>query len=314
MNLTMRTYRAEDDFWAVREFLRRVYLRNGRRELSWQTFRFDYWRWHGIENLAHGSLETGVYIWETSTGVIGAVLNQEAPGQVFLQIHPDHQTAGLEAEMLTIAEERLMTRSQRDGKMAILIWVDQDNHVRTDLLAQRGFRRRPLEDSSYHHRWSLSASLPAVRLPAGFSVRSLGDENELPARSWLSWKGFHYDEPDEAYDGWEWYKNVQRAPLYRRDLDLVAVAPDGELAACCTIWFDDATRSGAFEPVATHGAYRRMGLASALIHEGVRRLQRLGADLATVGAEDPGAHTFYRKVGFSEWDRSDIWEKRVAVQ
>jgi hypothetical protein len=35
--------------------------------------------------------------------------------------------------------------------------------------------------------------------------------------------------------GWRWYRDVQRAPLYRRDLDLVAVAPDGELAAFCTL-------------------------------------------------------------------------------
>ena len=91
-------------------------------------------------------------------------------------------------------------------------------------------------------------------------------------RSWLSWKAFHSDEPDERYEGWEWYRNVQRFPLYRRDLDLVAVAPDGELAAFCTVWFDDVTRTGSFELVGAHPAHQRRGLGRAVMYEGLRRL------------------------------------------
>ena len=51
MTLSMRRYRDEDDYWRVREFLRGVYLLNGRRELSWQAYRLDYWRWHVVANL-----------------------------------------------------------------------------------------------------------------------------------------------------------------------------------------------------------------------------------------------------------------------
>src|SRR5690606_33802597 len=69
------------------------------------------------------------------------------------------------------------------------------------------------------------------------------------ARSWESWRAFHPDEPDAAYAGWEWYRNVQRLPLYRRDLDIVAAAADRELAGFCTLWYDGATRTGSFVPV-----------------------------------------------------------------
>ena len=72
--------------------------------------------------------------------------------------------------------------------------------------------------------------IPDFGTAKGYTFVSVGDEAELPARSWVSWRAFHPDEPDDKYEGWEWYRNVQRAPLYCRDLDLVAVAPDGELA------------------------------------------------------------------------------------
>jgi len=40
-------------------------------------------------------------------------------------------------------------------------------------------------------------------------------------------------------------------PRYRRDLDLVAVADNRELASFCAIWFDDFSRTTLFEPVGT---------------------------------------------------------------
>ena len=57
------------------------------------------------------------------------------------------------------------------------------------------------------------------------------------------------------------YQNIQSAPLYRRDLDLVAIAPDGEIAAFTIIWYDDVTRCGYFEPVGTTPEQQRQGLA-----------------------------------------------------
>ena len=72
----------------------------------------------------------------------------------------------------------------------------------------------------------------------------MGAEDELPARSWASSRAFHAEEPDENYDGdYSWYRNLQSAPLYRRDLDIVAATPDGEIAAFSTISYDDYTRS-----------------------------------------------------------------------
>ena len=66
MSLVLHNYETEDDYWRMRIFLRDVFMQNNRRELSWPVARLDYWRWHGILNLGDGTLETGVYLWETS--------------------------------------------------------------------------------------------------------------------------------------------------------------------------------------------------------------------------------------------------------
>jgi GNAT superfamily N-acetyltransferase len=158
-------------------------------------------------------------------------------------------------------------------------------------------------------RRSLSQPIPDSAPPDGYTVRALGDESELPARSWLSWKVFHPDEPDQDYQGWEWYRNVQRVPIYRRDLDILAVAPNGELAAFCTVWFDDITRTAVFEPVGTHPNHQKRGLGKAVMSEGLRRAQQLGATLATVSSYSKGAHALYESMGFTDVDILEPWIK-----
>ncbi|MCJ7538001.1 MAG: hypothetical protein MUO57_20940 [Anaerolineales bacterium] len=306
MDLNMRSYQDESDYWKIRDFLRRIFLLNDRRELSWQTYRFDYWRWHGIQNLGHGNLERDVFIWEDAKGQIAAVLNPEGPGNVYLQVDPGYRTPELEDQMLLIAEEKLaVTRS--DNRPRLNVFAEQHDAIRQDLLERRGYQRSNIWER--HHRCQLSHPAPDVVLPEGYKVRALGDVDELPARSFLSWKAFHPHEPIEDFDGWEWYQNIQRAPLYRRDLDLVATSPGGEMCSFCTIWFDDVTRVGSFEPVGTALEYQRLGLGKAVIHEGMRRLGLLGAEMAFVGSGSEGASAFYTSIGFTHSDLSEMWTK-----
>ena len=102
-------------------------------------------------------------------------------------------------------------------------------------------------------RWRVLSSLRAGPLSSGGQSASRsdryraqrhdGDVDELASRSWASWRAFPPDEPDADHEGWEWYHNVQRQPLYGRYLEMVAVAPCGDIASFSTIWNDDATRS-----------------------------------------------------------------------
>ena len=304
-----RPYDDCGDYWRVREFLRAVYQLNGRREMCWPLLRWDYWRWHVHENIFQFDLPEAVCLWENA-GQITAVLNPDARGEAFLQVHPAFKSAALEREMLGQAEIRL-SRPGADGRRSLRIWVLAEDRQRQQLLAARGYQKA--EGPEYQRRRPMALAIAEVPIAAGYSVRALGDDAELPARSWVSWKAFHPDEPDERYQGWEWYRSVQRVPLYRRDLDIVAVAPNGEQAAFCTAWFDDVTRTVVFEPVGTHPDHRQRGLGKAVMAEGLRRALRLGATLATVGSYSPAANALYASMGFVVYDLSDPWDKTWVV-
>ena len=219
MALIMRAVRDDDDTWRIRDFLRQVFLLNGRQEVSWHVARLDYWRWNAVENIEHFRLEEVVFIWETADGQIAAVLNPEGRGEAFLQVHPGLRTPELEEEMVGVAEEHLAAPGP-NGRPALRVWASDHDDLRRGMLARRGYA--PDDGPENLRRRLLSLALPDAPAPPGYTVRALGDVEELPARSWVSWKAFHPDEPDERYQGWEWYHNIQRCPLYRRDLDIVA--------------------------------------------------------------------------------------------
>jgi len=309
MKLTMRRYQSEDDFWRIRSFLREAFLLNSRRMLSWPVARLDYWRWHGILNLGEGELEKDVYLWETEEGQIAAVLNREGAGQAYLQIHPSFKTAELEEQMIILAEECLRTPSQRGG-LVLSVWSDSADSQRLGILERRGFTHNA---GSNEQQWRRNLELPIPDNPArdGYTVRALGEVSELPARCWASWRAFHADDSDEDYDrDWSWYQNIQSAPLYRRDLDLVAIASSGEVAAFTTIWYDDGTHCGYFEPVGTMPEYQRRGLARSLLCEGMRRLKKMGANQAITFGGEPPANALYKSVLGPDFDLYMPWEKR----
>ncbi len=306
MKPTYRMYACEEDFWRVRQFLREVTAANGLREFSWPAMRWDYWRWHGMINInPFAPLEEIVFLWETADGRIAAVLNPENPGDCFMQIHPEFKTAELEAEMIALAEEKLSRQRQETRRVAL--WSDSKDEQRQKLLMERGFRKSGERESQWRRK--LDTPIPPAAVAPGYTIRALGEASELPARSWASWRGFHPNEPAEKYQGWEWYLNIQRCPLYRRDLDIVAVAADGTIASFCTFWFDDVVRKAYIEPVATVPEHLRKGLARATITEGLRRVQRLGAVEATVGGMEDGPDALYSSVLSPEHDRYEQWVK-----
>jgi mycothiol synthase len=168
----MRPYRTEDDYWRIRGFLREVFLLNGRREVSWQAARFDYWRWHGIENMGDGRLERDVFIWETADGHITAVLNRESAGEAYLQAHPGRRTPKLEQEMIAVAEEHLAVPTPGGGSR-LRIWANQHDRLRHEILIRRGYARGD--------RTSTTREGLASGIASSSACRSI-------AATWTSWR------------------------------------------------------------------------------------------------------------------------------
>jgi ribosomal protein S18 acetylase RimI-like enzyme len=313
MKTTFRPYQSEDDFWRMREFLRQVFLLNDRREISWHVARLDYARWHTCLNCAHVGLEEVAYLWEQDGQLVAFLMPDGGPREAFLNVHPALRTVELEEEMLDVAEKELAVTTSA-GSRRLVVWAAAQDKLRQDILQRRGYTKCNWPE----HQWrrNLEAPIPDVPLPQGYTIRSLGDGLELLERCYASGLGFHDGDIRVAVENRAdptWYRNIQTAPLYRRDLDLVAAAPDGAIAAFCTIWFDDVTRSAVFEPVATVPAHQRRGLGKALLTEGLRRLQRMGATLAFVGGYSTEANGLYQSVMGLEHELDEPWVKEWVV-
>jgi GNAT superfamily N-acetyltransferase len=309
MKLTFRTCTKEDDFWRTRNFLREIFLLNGRLEHSWNVARLDYWRWHYIKTCnIFESVEKGMTLWENTDGKIIAVLNHLGGSELRLHIHPHFRSAELENEILAYAEENFYAVTE-DGRRYIHMPIFEDDKQRQEIAQSRDYKKQ--SGWGHHYRRNLDSSIPNTPIPSGYAIRSMGDAKEYPARSWASWRAFHNDEPDENYDGdYSWYANLQSAPLYRRDLDVIAVASDGSIASFCTIFYDDYTRSAVTVLVGTAAEHWQRGLGKAVITEGLRRLKEMGCTLVFSTAHEEPADFLYRSV-MQEMKVTDTWLKVI---
>jgi mycothiol synthase len=254
-----------------------------------------------------------------------------------LQVDPAWRS--LDPAMLDWAEVQCLA-AQRDaaGNRAtpavvpvIEVFVYTYDEARRALLAARGYTET--EQSGVVRRMHFGGrDWPPPTLPSGYTLRTthpVGPEtpsahtrtaNELrkidalarhdaQAIADLLNAAFGRDFHNAA----EYLTFAQHAPSFRRDLDLVAAAPDGALAAYVGVPYDSANRHGIFEPVCTHPEHRRLGLAQALMVEGLRRLRALGAVDVTVETGDAqAANRLYDSLGFDEIERGTLWRKELS--
>jgi mycothiol synthase len=233
---------------------------------------------------------------------------------MFPQIHLDFRAPKLDEEMIAVAEEHLTTTG-KDGHQKLCYWIDSKDRSCQEILSCRVFHKADLPESQeIQHRRSLDEPLPEPPIIPGYNIRSQGDGLELLERCYASGLGFHNDDIHVARDNRDhsdWYHHIQTAPLYRRDLDIVAVASDGSIASFCTIWFDDVSRTAYIEPVATVPAHQRKGLGKAVLMEGLHRLKRMGCKVAFVGGYSKAANALYFSVMGPDHDISEPWEKSL---
>lgn len=295
MKTILRSCKTEGDFFRVRNFLREIFLLSDRLDFDSHVAFLDHWRWHYIETCHETApFDQVTSIWETSDGEIAAVLHPICHDEVRLHVHPRFRSSMLENEIISYSEEH--HSDWFNGRKRILyLSIFPEDAQRQQTLTQRGFEHQKARDLYWWR--DLDVSIPDMSPTPGYEIRSMGEKLEHPARSWCSWRAFHAEEPDENYDGdYSWYTNMQLAPLYRRDLDIVAVTPKGEYAGFCTISYDDYTRSAAIVLEGTAAEHLDRGLGEAMTIEGTRRLKHLGCTRVFSLANEEATNDLYRSV------------------
>jgi ribosomal protein S18 acetylase RimI-like enzyme len=295
MKLTSRLYETEHDLLDMLNLLM---------EARAQT---SDWRYAHVGELlfdffmvaCHLNPQEYIRLWRDDAGkLVGYAMLGEDPAFNW-QILPAYEWTGIEDEAWAWVEARLAGLRQRDVKLwsgHLVSGARQDNARRIAFLEQHGFRYCG-DFPEVNMLRSLDETIPEVTLPAGFEVRAVApDEISNRAASqrdvWLPWTVGEISDNDYAY--------FMQLPGYHRDLDIVAVAPDGIIAAYVNGWIDPINHIGDFGPVGALPAYRRQGLTRAVLLEGLRRMKAHGMNRVCVstGISNTAARNLYESVGF----------------
>jgi mycothiol synthase len=300
MDYTQRFYRDETDYAAMRRLIAggyklaapHSYMLLG--DLDW---------WRALLGEPDNYLP-GVPLWFAGATLVGFYWPADGSGDIML--HPHHRAA--EPLMLAWAEQHLRKRAGAlEPATLIQVSLESDSR-RNQLLEQHGFARS--HEFLASHVIGLDQPTPAPQLPPGFTIRDVAGD-PLAGSDTEARVAVHRAAFDPSKFTLAKYAATRRSPTYRPDLDLVAVAPNGDFAAYCIAWFEEENRVALFEPVGCHPDYRRRGLGRFVLYEGMRRLRELGATRAHVGSwldDSPGA-LLYRAAGFQLIDRFYEWHK-----
>lgn len=266
--------------------------------------------------LARPELQATTRLWQDSAGrLAGFAIVHLLYDQLLFEVAPPLAAGDLVAQIIAWAEACVRRADAVEGLPVVTLNTScrADDHERIALLERHGFVPQPVP--TLHMVRPLDEPIAAPELPPGFSIRPVAGEQEVEALVALHRAAFGTDHLTvEDRLGW------MRAPAYDPALDLVAVAPDGTLAAylfCSISPRENALtgrREGHTDPAGTHPAFRRRGLARALFLTGLRLLQERGAEVATFSTwgENIALQEMARSVGYRVQAATIFFEKRVA--
>jgi mycothiol synthase len=213
--------------------------------------------------------------------------------------HPGVE-AHLYPQILAWAERRARAAQHTPfGHPAWFVKAFSGQAARLQALEQAGYRCQSDvgEDSwsSVLMRRAVEAPLKSYPPPPGFTLRPLAGEDEVAA-----YVALHQAVFESKNMSVEWRQRTLRHPAYKPELDIVAAATGGRLAAFCVCWWDEATLCGQVEPLGCHPDFRRYALGRVALAEGLRRLQALGAKYIYVETDN------YRDTAFRLYESFDF--------
>jgi GNAT superfamily N-acetyltransferase len=299
---TNRPLTTDQDYWRVRNLLIQTYPITPF-GFNWEIRRWEGRRFHDNHPDQLGNWAKNVQLWETETGELIAAVHPEGAGDAHFQLHPDYRH--LEPTLLTWAEEHLAVGGENGRQLELFVY-DYDVY-RQHLLRERGYKQLEHGGVTRHLRLG-KQPLAQPQLAAGYTLRTTNPDDLADCQHIADILNAAFNR--DVHTGREYQNLALNAPCFRRELDLVAVAPDGSFAAYAGIPYDEANKLGIFEPVCTHPDHQRKGLGKALMQEGLLRLKAIGAVDVTVGTGDMiPANRLYDSLGFTEAYKGDIWQK-----
>jgi GNAT superfamily N-acetyltransferase len=298
MQIKFRRYNSKkmfsSDFIKVRDFL----METNREELHFYHFTWERWEWiFSLPYMNQEKLNT-IGLWEEDNKLVALVTYEEWAGGAYFIIKPGYEF--LTAEMIEYAEKNLSYENK--------LWVCVLN---TDVPMQKLMQSRgyfPGQKREPNSIFDISAERLQYTIPEGFQVISFADEFEWKKYNRVLWNGFNHDgDPPETDEQQKIREISLSGPHNDLSLKIAIVAPDGNYASYCGMWYEEETSCCFVEPVATDPTYRRKGCGRAAVLEGIKRCADRGAKEAYVGSDQ----IFYYRIGFRPLPAYTFWEKEV---
>jgi ribosomal protein S18 acetylase RimI-like enzyme len=241
-----------------------------------------------------------IRLWHDHQGKLAAYAILGEDPSFDCQVLPEYEWSGIEAEAMAWAETRISELRKLDAKQwggNFVSGARQDDPKRIAFLEQHGFCYSG-EFAEVNMIRLLDEPIPETVIPPGCQVRALAEAGDTSNRAsahrevWLPWTDGNISDDD--------YVRFMQLPGYHRDLDVVAVAPDGVIAAFVNGWIDPLNRIGDLGEVGARPVYRRQGLTRAVLLECLRRLKARGMERACVstGISNTPARQLYESIGF----------------
>jgi predicted N-acetyltransferase YhbS len=297
MIMELRQYNHREDYDRVGQFLIDTY-QSGDFFLNWLQPRWEYMHYHPyINNLDL----TKIGVVEENNEILGVANFEHQPSQVYLHVHPHYPE--LKELLVDYAERTFRGPSSRDEREHLVIFVNGEDSKLESIVKDRGFEKHA-SYSETHSRIGPNDPIQEIDLHEGFAIQSLEDENDLSKINQVLWRGFNHEgpPPEEEIPS---RRQMQSAPNFVKDLNIVVVAPEGHYVSYSGIWYVAQNRVAYVEPVATDPDYRRMGLGKAAVLECARRARKMGAEDIWVGS----GQAFYLAIGFTKMFDVNPWVK-----
>lgn len=267
----------------------------------------DWWLYYPPDNSYR---RENIYIWSDQAGLLAWILFSPQWCTVDVFVRPEERGTSRARQIYTWAVEMAQARIlEQAGDVLRTMWISERDEIVVNWLESYGFQ--PSDEHMLYFTCSLAQVISPPRIPEGFQVRPVAGEGDAVPRARASYAAFHSDLPFDVY--LDRYLNFMRSPVYLSERDLVCIASNGQFASFSVIWLDSVNRVGLFEPVGTHPDFQRMGLAKALILEGMRSMQKYGMDTAVVcaGSDNLAAIRLYESVGFQLSDKLCTYVKII---
>jgi mycothiol synthase len=303
--LTVRPYEGEQDLQPIADMLNACEAVDQHDEgTSAQELRseftspgFDPGRDIRLWQQADGKLVGFGQLWMPTSA-------ENVDGFLWMKVHPDARGIGLEDDIFAWGEEQIREVGRERGASMVLRSGTRD----TDQDRIALYERHGMSVARYFWRMgrSLQDPIPEPQFPEGYTLSYVRGPEDVEA--WIAAfnQSFidHYNHHDMTAED---RLHRMAEPYYVAEQDLIALAPDGTVAAfcVCTINPMENERSGRVEGwiniLGTRRGHRKIGLGRAMLYAGLHRLKADGMETALLGvdgANPTGATHLYESAGF----------------